>query len=155
MYCSRAKVMTEKAHVMADLSAIFLHSSLFCVVWCVTLNIPCTPVSHLPHPQMVIYHGANHFTAHIVMATGLVWFHDGMVTGNFMEYECMLVNCTICRKKCAIAVMYVLEWLEVNKKRDQDLVLPCRVVALWLKYLFMPYPTVSHTTIVLTSDPWC
>ena len=34
-------------------------------------------------------------------------------------------------------MMYVLEWLEVDEKRDQDSVLLCRVVALYLKFYWV------------------
>jgi hypothetical protein len=35
----------------------------------------------------VIYFAANHFTARVVTQAGIVWFHDGMLSGSTLVYE--------------------------------------------------------------------
>jgi hypothetical protein len=35
----------------------------------------------------LIYHGEFHFTSHIIGTDGIVWYHDGMTTGDSFENE--------------------------------------------------------------------
>jgi PIF1-like helicase len=58
----------------------------------------------------VMYYGANHFTSRIVESSQLVWFHDGVETGRYMEYEGTidsLGSLSHCRGKSATAAIYV------------------------------------------------
>ncbi|KAF8225731.1 hypothetical protein L208DRAFT_1019673, partial [Tricholoma matsutake] len=34
-----------------------------------------------------IYHGNEHFTSCVITSTGMVWFHDGLLTGESLHYE--------------------------------------------------------------------
>jgi hypothetical protein len=36
----------------------------------------------------------QHFTSRFVTETGMIWFHDGMLTGSSLIYEGQNVDCT-------------------------------------------------------------
>ncbi|KAF8230308.1 hypothetical protein L208DRAFT_1282563, partial [Tricholoma matsutake] len=38
----------------------------------------------------IIYYVAEHFTAQVITGSGMVWYHDGLLTGWSLVYE----NCT-------------------------------------------------------------
>ncbi|KAF8222805.1 hypothetical protein L208DRAFT_1213142, partial [Tricholoma matsutake] len=40
----------------------------------------------------VIYYVANHFTARVITGSGMVWYHDGLLTGWSLVYESMALN---------------------------------------------------------------
>ena len=35
----------------------------------------------------VVYLKNEHFTLHVITSTGMIWFHDGMLTGSSLVYE--------------------------------------------------------------------
>ncbi|KAF8325502.1 hypothetical protein F5887DRAFT_873953 [Amanita rubescens] len=58
----------------------------------------------------IVYFGESHFTARVVYNNGMVWFHDGLATGQKLIYEGMLNNCPSlnqCKGKDAIVALYV------------------------------------------------
>lgn len=57
----------------------------------------------------VIYFGDAHYTAHVVCDNDMVWFHDGIATGQNLVYEGMLNNLLLnnCRGKDALTAIYV------------------------------------------------
>ncbi|KAF8713523.1 hypothetical protein AX14_012976 [Amanita brunnescens Koide BX004] len=58
----------------------------------------------------VIYFGDSHFTARVICNNRMVWFHDGIATGQRLIYEGMLdANFSLnqCRGKEAVACIYV------------------------------------------------
>jgi hypothetical protein len=40
----------------------------------------------------MIYFSANHLTARFISAIGMIWFHDGLLTGRPLIYEGMFSN---------------------------------------------------------------
>ena len=52
--------------------------------------------------QGVIYYSNNHFTCHVITSTGMVWFHDGMLTGQSLTYESDNLA-TICTDRATMA----------------------------------------------------
>jgi hypothetical protein len=58
----------------------------------------------------VIYFGDAHFTSHVISDNGMVWFHDGLETGQRLRYKGMLDN-TFSLNQCggreAVAAIYV------------------------------------------------
>jgi hypothetical protein len=57
----------------------------------------------------IIYFGDSHFTSHIIYDNGMVWFHDGIDTGQTLKYEGMIHNLqgtlnTCGNKKVSVAV---------------------------------------------------
>ncbi|KAF8346796.1 hypothetical protein F5887DRAFT_882720 [Amanita rubescens] len=57
----------------------------------------------------IIYFGDAHYTAHVVCDNGMVWFHDGIETGQNLNYEGMLYNLSLsnCKDKDALTAIYV------------------------------------------------
>ena len=59
----------------------------------------------------VMYYGDSHFTSQIIQANGMVWFHDGIATGESMRYDgtldSLIDDLTLCRSKTAIAAVYI------------------------------------------------
>ena len=56
----------------------------------------------------LIYHGDFHFTSRIIGTDGMVWFHDGLVTGNSMVYDGLIdsLDLSVCRSKGATLALY-------------------------------------------------
>ncbi|KAF8237138.1 hypothetical protein L208DRAFT_1248708, partial [Tricholoma matsutake] len=40
----------------------------------------------------VIYYAADHFTVWVITGSGMVWYHDGLLTGQSLVYESMAPN---------------------------------------------------------------
>jgi hypothetical protein len=40
----------------------------------------------------IIYYENQHFTSRFVTGTGMIWFHDGMLTGSSLIYEGQNIN---------------------------------------------------------------
>ncbi|KAF8221824.1 hypothetical protein L208DRAFT_1325867, partial [Tricholoma matsutake] len=40
----------------------------------------------------VIYYAAEHFTARFIARSGMVWYHDGLLTGRSLVYEGTVQN---------------------------------------------------------------
>ena len=40
----------------------------------------------------IIYFGDSHFTSRVIYDNGMVWFHDGIDTGQTLKYEGMIHN---------------------------------------------------------------
>ena len=58
----------------------------------------------------IIYFGDAHFTARVICNKNMIWFHDGITTGQKLEYEGLLHNdfqLNDCRNKEAIAAIYI------------------------------------------------
>ena len=60
----------------------------------------------------VIYFGHYHFTSRIINKSGLIWFHDGITTGNDVIYEGTLnnINLSVCKEKYASAAIYSIKY---------------------------------------------
>jgi hypothetical protein len=60
--------------------------------------------------QGIVYYGDSHFTARVVSKNGMVWFHDGIATGQSLLYEGTILTFTgsfnLCRGKEAAVVVY-------------------------------------------------
>jgi hypothetical protein len=60
--------------------------------------------------QGIVYYGDSHFTARVVSKSGMVWFHDGIATGQSLLYEGTILTFTgsfnLCRGKEAAVVVY-------------------------------------------------
>jgi len=55
----------------------------------------------------LIYHGDFHFTSRIIGTDGIVWYHDGMTTGDSCENEGDLEKLSLrCKGKKLILVVY-------------------------------------------------
>ncbi|KAF8229950.1 hypothetical protein L208DRAFT_1284215, partial [Tricholoma matsutake] len=39
------------------------------------------------HLRGIIYYAAEHFTARVITGSGMVWYHDGLLTGQSLVYE--------------------------------------------------------------------
>jgi hypothetical protein len=74
------------------------------------LNIPVHDQQAQYKLSGIIYHGNNHFTSRIVNSAGMVWFHDGLVTGNSMVYDGLIdsLDLSVCRSKLATLALYVM-----------------------------------------------
>ena len=59
----------------------------------------------------IVYYGDSHFTAHVVYRNGMIWFHDGIATGQSLLYEGTFQNflhsLNSCRGKDATMAIYV------------------------------------------------
>ncbi|KAF8226148.1 hypothetical protein L208DRAFT_1303303, partial [Tricholoma matsutake] len=53
----------------------------------------------------IIYFTGEHFTAHVIMCTGMVWFHDGIFTGSSLVYE--TADVTSVPTENAITAIYI------------------------------------------------
>jgi len=60
----------------------------------------------------VIYFGNYHFTSRIIDKSGLIWFHDGIATGNDVIYEGTpdSIDLTICKQRLASAAIYSINY---------------------------------------------
>ena len=61
----------------------------------------------------VIYFSNYHFISRIVNKSGLIWFHDGITTGNDVIYEGTLLNdidLSVCKGKHASAAIYTIKY---------------------------------------------
>ena len=59
----------------------------------------------------IIYFGYDHFTSCIITHDNMCWYHDGIITGNVMEYEgymSSLNDVTECRGRHAGIAIYTL-----------------------------------------------
>jgi PIF1-like helicase/Helitron helicase-like domain at N-terminus len=52
----------------------------------------------------VVYFANQHFTEHIITGSGMVWYHDGMYTGNSLIYVSQ--NCTAVSAEGAVMAIY-------------------------------------------------
>jgi hypothetical protein len=59
------------------------------------------------HLKGVVYHGMNHFTAHVIDVTGQVWYHDGMQTS--LQRTLTLEQTRTCPLPTAIVAVYACE----------------------------------------------
>jgi hypothetical protein len=58
----------------------------------------------------IIYFGDAHFTACVIYNQNMIWFHDGITTGQKLIYEGLLHDnfpLNQCRSKEAIAAIYI------------------------------------------------
>ena len=57
----------------------------------------------------IIYFGDAHYTACVVTDNGMVWFHNGIATGQNLIYEGMLNNLSLkdCKGKAALMAIYL------------------------------------------------
>jgi hypothetical protein len=59
----------------------------------------------------IVYYGDSHFTAWVVYSNGMMWFHDGIATGQSLLYEGTFQNIVpslnSCRGKKAVMAIYV------------------------------------------------
>lgn len=55
----------------------------------------------------VIYHGACHFTSRYISLNDAVWYHDGIVTGNFCKLESTNVNLLTAHGRVACLLLYM------------------------------------------------
>ena len=61
------------------------------------------------HLRGIIYHNANHFTAHVIDTTSQMWYHDGMQTGP--QRTLTLKQNMTCPHPNAIVAVYSHEWV--------------------------------------------
>ncbi|KIL61491.1 hypothetical protein M378DRAFT_61371, partial [Amanita muscaria Koide BX008] len=56
----------------------------------------------------IIYFGDYHYTSRMINKDGIVWFHDGIATGNSVIFEGHISNISlnICRGKNASCAIY-------------------------------------------------
>ena len=58
--------------------------------------IPCGETGRVTHVHYslrgIIYYENQHFTSRFVTGTGMIWFHDGMLTGSSLIYEGQNIN---------------------------------------------------------------
>ena len=55
----------------------------------------------------IIYYKDEHFTSHFITGTGMIWFHDGMLTGNSLIYEGQ--NIDSITTETAVMAVYTLD----------------------------------------------
>ena len=60
----------------------------------------------------IIYFGDAHYTARVISDSGMVWFHDGIATGQELLYEGVLnqnenISLNNCEGKDALIAIYV------------------------------------------------
>jgi hypothetical protein len=56
----------------------------------------------------IVYYRESHFTARVVNHNGMIWFHDGIATGQSLEYEGRVVeSLNSCKGKQASVAIYV------------------------------------------------
>ena len=53
----------------------------------------------------IIYFTGEHFTAHVIMCTGMGWFYDGIFTGSSLVYE--TADVTSVPTENAITAIYI------------------------------------------------
>jgi len=71
----------------------------------------------------IIYFGAGHFISRVIIEDGQIWYHDGIVTGQAMEYEDTLdlaqINLATCygksHKSNILYIMLVLALYSVQR----------------------------------------
>ncbi|KAF8232739.1 hypothetical protein L208DRAFT_1270708, partial [Tricholoma matsutake] len=51
------------------------------------LDITSGGVQRKYHLQGLIYYAAEHFTARFIAQLGMVWYHNGLLTGRSLVYE--------------------------------------------------------------------
>ncbi|KAF8220714.1 hypothetical protein L208DRAFT_1071954, partial [Tricholoma matsutake] len=51
------------------------------------LDITSGSVRRKYHLRGLIYYAAEHFTACFIARSGMVWYHDGLLTGRSLVYE--------------------------------------------------------------------
>ena len=56
------------------------------------LDITSGNVRRRYHLRGLIYNAAEHFTARFIARSGMVWYHDGLLTGRSLVYEGMVQN---------------------------------------------------------------
>jgi hypothetical protein len=75
------------------------------------INIQMRNGQHRMRLAGIIYYGQHHFTAHIILSDGQVWFYDGIETGRNLIYNrsinSNLSSMSWCRGKQAIAAIYI------------------------------------------------
>ena len=61
--------------------------------------------------QGIVYYGDSHFTARVIHNNGMIWFHDGIATGQSLLYEGTIQNfhesLNTCKRKDALVAIYV------------------------------------------------
>ncbi|KAF8802637.1 hypothetical protein BYT27DRAFT_7112064, partial [Phlegmacium glaucopus] len=58
----------------------------------------------------VVYHSQDHFTSRFITETGSIWYHDGLYTGQGMEYEgdVNTIEFGTCRSCVATCAVYII-----------------------------------------------
>ena len=56
---------------------------------------------------IIKYYKDEHFTSHFITGTGMIWFHDGMLTGNSLIYEGQ--NIDSITTETAVMAFYMLD----------------------------------------------
>jgi len=56
------------------------------------LDITSGGVRRKYHLRRLIYYAAEHFTARFIARSGMVWYHDGLLTGRSLVYEGTVLN---------------------------------------------------------------
>jgi len=76
----------------------------------ITINVNGASASYTL--RGVIYFGDYHYTSRIVNELGLVWFHDGIATGNSVIYEGNVndMDISTCRGKLPSAAVYTITY---------------------------------------------
>ena len=54
-----------------------------------TLELTSSNICQRYDLRGVIYYAADHFTVQVIMGSGMVWYHDGLLTGWSLVYENM------------------------------------------------------------------
>ena len=57
----------------------------------------------------IVYYGDSHFTAHVVYRNGMIWFHDGIATGQSLLYEGTFQNFLHSLNSCRGYILYLLK----------------------------------------------
>ena len=53
------------------------------------LELTCENLRKRYDLRGVIYYAADHFTTRVITSSGMVWYHDGLLTGRSLVYEGM------------------------------------------------------------------
>jgi hypothetical protein len=108
---SCSEKMTIKHQLLLLLPFIALHFSNQQLQIDYNFHISINNEEFMYELRGIVYYGDSHFTARVISNDGLIWFHDGIATGQSLRYEGTFQNFTeslnLCQHKAAIMAIYV------------------------------------------------
>ena len=77
-----------------------------------TLELTSSNICQRYDLRGVIYYAADHFTVQVIMGSGMVWYHDGLLTGHSLVYESMAPN-LLPHENVIVGIYLRSPWTEV------------------------------------------
>ena len=114
------------------------------------LDITSGGVQQKYHLRGLIYYAAEHFTACFIAQSGMVWYHDGLLTGRSLVYEGMVLNVIV--GLYAHSEWYALHSKELGYATQRDG--PLAQVALFSLISFLTTFIAQELRFVISKCGW-